>query len=151
MFCQNCRQSNDSGQNYCRHCGAPLLQPSKQTNAPPQPPKPYGWASPSSPLHNVANGGNLQEPQKVEPLAPANYQPPPFAQASNSSIMPQHLRGYRCPRCGINAPPVVQKKISDGGWIVFVLMLIFCFPLFFIGLLMREERRVCPACLLQVG
>jgi hypothetical protein len=32
------------------------------------------------------------------------------------------------------------------GWIVFCALLIFCLPLFWVGLLMKEEQRVCPMC-----
>lgn len=143
MICQNCGQHNESGQNYCRNCGAPLLQP--QPYQPPRgaQPKPYSWASPSSPLHNIGDESNA--PRRVEPLptAPATT-PAPFVHAHPNQI------GYRCPRCNSTALPVVRKKISDNGWIVFVVMLIFCFPLFWIGLLMRDEYRVCPTCLLQL-
>lgn len=149
MLCQNCGQSNDNGQNYCRHCGAPLVLPQRRANVPP--PKPYGWASPSSPLHNVADGENQAGSQLIQPVASSNYQPPPaLAQMPNSPIM-QHLVGYHCPRCGTTAAPIVQSRISTGGWVVFVSMLLFCFPLFFIGLLMREDYRVCPICLAQIG
>ena len=53
---------------------------------------------------------------------------------------------YRCPYCGTNQPPFTVSKISSGGWIVFALMLLFCFPLFWIGLLMKETSQVCPQC-----
>ena len=35
---------------------------------------------------------------------------------------------YRCPYCGTNQPPFTVSKISSGGWVVFALMLLFCFP-----------------------
>jgi lipopolysaccharide-induced tumor necrosis factor-alpha factor len=109
------------------------------------PPKPYSWASPSSPLHEVAG----DEPQQVEPIPP----PPPIVQTPSHTIHPQPMfsPGYRCPHCGTTAPPQIVKKISDGGWIVFVVMLLFCFPLFWIGLLMKEESRVCSMCLTKLG
>ncbi len=152
-YCSNCRQGNEDSQNYCRYCGTPLVQPQKQPNST-QPPKPYGWASPSSPLHNVANGPKSQEPQSVQPFAAVPvYQPPSpqSGQQSNLPIINQNYTGYHCPRCGTNALPIIKSKISGGGWAVLILMIFFCFPLFFIGLLMREETRVCPACLTQIG
>ncbi len=153
MLCQNCGKLNDGGQNYCRHCGAPLTQPNRQTNPPAQSPKPYGLASPSSPLHDIADTESRLEPQQVQPFAPPPYQPPPsrFAPVSNPPIVSQNFNGYRCPRCGTSATPIIKKKVSSGGWIVFVAMLLLCFPLFFIGLLMREDYCVCPACLAQIG
>ena len=155
-FCSNCRQANDAGQNYCRYCGAPLAQPQRQPGGfpPNQSPKPYSWASPSSPLHNVVKGPEQsEEPQRVQPLPPI-YQPPAvqFGQDTNNVPLGNHqYNGYHCPRCGTNALPIVKSKVSGGGWAVLILMIFFCFPLFFIGLLMREETRVCPACLTQIG
>jgi DNA-directed RNA polymerase subunit RPC12/RpoP len=54
--------------------------------------------------------------------------------------------GYRCPNCGSTYPPIAEKRISTEGWIVFCALLVFCLPLFWIGLLMKEELRVCPMC-----
>lgn len=141
MICQNCGQLNETGQNYCRHCGKAILQP--QTYQPPQAnPKPYGWASPSSPLHDIFDDQQQpRQPQQVQRIP----QTPPLVQMPRQH---QHLAaGYRCPNCGTNAPPITRSEISDGGWIVFILMLFLCLPLFWVGLLMRDQFRVCPACL----
>jgi DNA-directed RNA polymerase subunit RPC12/RpoP len=54
--------------------------------------------------------------------------------------------GFRCRYCGTTEPPYYVSQISNEGWTVFVLMLVFCFPLFWIGLLMTEERRHCYDC-----
>lgn len=53
---------------------------------------------------------------------------------------------YKCPYCGSLAPPVQHQKISTGGWIVFAIMLVVCFPLFFVGLLMKDTYQVCGQC-----
>ena len=144
MICQRCGQFNESGQQFCNHCGSALAQPQK--NQPPPAPRPYGWASPSSPLHNIF-GDEKQEPQKVQPIQPPPaYNPHPV----HAPPVPP-TAGYRCPRCGSTMPPMYQSKMSDGGLAVLILMILFCFPLFWIGLLMREEYRVCPACLLRLG
>jgi hypothetical protein len=50
---------------------------------------------------------------------------------------------YRCPYCGSTQRPHTLQKISTGGWIVFAVMLLVCFPLFFIGLLMKDTYQVC--------
>lgn len=54
--------------------------------------------------------------------------------------------GFRCRGCGSRARPVYKEEISTGGWVVFALMLTFCFPLFWIGLLMKEQHRACGDC-----
>ena len=56
------------------------------------------------------------------------------------------LSGFRCPFCGTDSPPVVQKKVSTAGWIIFIVLLIGCFPLCLIGLFVTEDFRVCGSC-----
>ena len=35
----------------------------------------------------------------------------------------------KCPFCDHEGMPIVEKKMSETGWIVFVLLVIFCLPL----------------------
>ncbi|MGH9942659.1 MAG: LITAF-like zinc ribbon domain-containing protein, partial [Pyrinomonadaceae bacterium] len=66
----------------------------------------------------------------------------PAAQpAPNASLV-----GYRCPHCQSAELPVVARKISTAGWIVFFSLLIICFPLCFAGLFIKDEYRMCPWC-----
>lgn len=58
---------------------------------------------------------------------------------------------YRCPYCGSPQRPHTLQKISTGGWIVFAVMLLVCFPLFFIGLLMKDTYQVCGQCGLRLN
>ena len=60
-------------------------------------------------------------------------------------------RGFQCPYCASRDLPMTQSRISQGGWIVFALMILFCFPLFFIGLLMKEDFQVCSDCGIKLG
>jgi hypothetical protein len=59
--------------------------------------------------------------------------------------------GYRCPYCDTRSRPYRRSQISAGGWITFALMLLFCWPLFWIGLLITEEYSVCSRCGLRLG
>ena len=52
----------------------------------------------------------------------------------------------RCPACGSETEGLQKTCISKAGWITFGVMLVFCLPLCWIGLLMKEEYRVCAAC-----
>ena len=54
--------------------------------------------------------------------------------------------GSVCDRCGSDAPPIYRSEISVGGWITFVVLLLVCWPLCFLGLLMKDEYRVCSDC-----
>jgi hypothetical protein len=51
-----------------------------------------------------------------------------------------------CDRCGSTARPYESTVISQAGWITFALLLVFFFPLFWIGLLMTESRIKCSDC-----
>jgi hypothetical protein len=42
--------------------------------------------------------------------------------------------------------PRMERRISTAGWITFAVLLVFFFPLFWIGLLIKEDVRICPAC-----
>lgn len=58
---------------------------------------------------------------------------------------------YRCPYCGTNHPPFTTTQVSSGGWVVFALMLLFCFPLFWIGLLMKDTHQICSQCRVRLN
>jgi DNA-directed RNA polymerase subunit RPC12/RpoP len=60
-------------------------------------------------------------------------------------------RGFRCPYCHSDHVPVSRRKISAAGWVVFVILLLFCLPLFWIGLLITEEYRECSECGMKIG
>ncbi|HEX8920926.1 MAG TPA: LITAF-like zinc ribbon domain-containing protein [Pyrinomonadaceae bacterium] len=126
VTCRNCGQLNDDSVRICRYCGTNLSpQPQATKQQVYTPPPPYAWAE-SGPLPATQQ----QQQQYAAPPASA---------------------GYRCPRCGAAYLPLVEKRISSEGWLIFVLMLFVCFPLFWIGLLMKQEYRVCPVCHANLG
>ena len=55
-------------------------------------------------------------------------------------------RDVECDFCGSNARPRVRSEVSEGGWVTFALLLIFFFPLCWLGLLMTETRVTCIDC-----
>lgn len=104
------------------------------------------------PSVHSSTGGASSMPY-AQPTATAQSSPfaapPPTASAplySPPAYVSPQAGVFHCPVCGTTAPPVVTKKISNEGWIVFAAMIIFCFPLFFIGLLMKQDVRVCSVC-----
>ncbi|HKS26360.1 MAG TPA: LITAF-like zinc ribbon domain-containing protein [Pyrinomonadaceae bacterium] len=117
VTCNNCGRVNDESTRICRYCGTVLEHQKTQAR---------DYAPPVA----DATGGTGFTAQPLEP-----YSAPGVASG-----------GYRCPNCQSTYPPVTQKKISVEGWIVFCALLIFCLPLFWVGLLMKEETRVCPVC-----
>lgn len=54
--------------------------------------------------------------------------------------------GFHCPYCRTNMPPLTRQRISTGGWITFAILLMVCFPLCWIGLLMKENYNQCVQC-----
>lgn len=66
-------------------------------------------------------------------------------------LPPAPAVGFQCPFCHTRLPPSVQSEVSTAGWIVLVAMLFFCPPLFFIGLFIKEEFRVCSQCGIRLG
>jgi predicted RNA-binding Zn-ribbon protein involved in translation (DUF1610 family) len=64
---------------------------------------------------------------------------------------PRRAGEFRCPFCGTNARPYIRKKISTGGWVLFVVLLIGCFLASPLALLMTEEYRTCSACGINLG
>lgn len=52
----------------------------------------------------------------------------------------------QCNRCGYVGTPTVVEQISVAGWIVFTVLLFLCLPLFWIGLLIKDRKVLCPNC-----
>ena len=58
---------------------------------------------------------------------------------------------FKCPYCGSTESPTIKQQISTAGWVTFAVLLLFCLPLFWIGLLMKEDYRVCYDCGAKLG
>ncbi len=123
VTCHNCGQPNAEGMRVCRYCGTPF-------NLRPQATR-QGEYVPPSPLWN-------HHPHTATQVQPYPAQMPAPA-------------GYRCAHCGSGFAPLTAKKISSDGWLAFALLLFFCPPFFWIGLLMKEEYRVCATCGVKFG
>jgi DNA-directed RNA polymerase subunit RPC12/RpoP len=65
---------------------------------------------------------------------------------AHTSKRKKRSRPVECPYCGSREPPYRTTSISQSGWIVFALLLVFFFPLFWIGLLMTETEYRCADC-----
>lgn len=58
---------------------------------------------------------------------------------------------FQCPFCGSLEVPVTKTKVSTAGWVMMVVLLFFCFPLFWIGLFITESYRECYDCGTRIG
>ena len=133
-FCTSCGAENGSGR-FCVKCGTPLPLGAESWRA-------------SSELNQERDAKVEDRPPAYAPPAFNAYQPPaPIARAPQ----PFGNLGFRCPQCQTQAAPVLEKKITTGGWILFAVLLLLCFPLCWLGLLINEDHRVCSFCRLALG
>ena len=148
ILCQNCGKENSPESQFCRFCGARMIirQAVQQEY---RPPRPYAWKTDEFQTKSEARAAQTAD-HVVTPLqqiAPRAM----YAPATLSYNGPQDFSGqYRCPNCGTNYLPVVERRISQAGWITFALLLVFTFIFFWVGLLMKEDVAICPICKMRV-
>jgi len=138
--CQNCGHTNPEDCNFCRFCGTKITVPQMQRspNYNYAPPRPYAWKT---------DEFQTQTEPRTQPNPPTQLP----VQQSYSSTPSYYQFGaldgsYRCPRCGTSYLPVMERRVSTAGWVVFSVLLVFTLIFFWIGLLMKEEVPVCPVC-----
>ena len=56
------------------------------------------------------------------------------------------LDHFRCGACGYTGQSMIIQRISTAGWVTFGVLMVTCLPLFWIGLLIKENRCQCPNC-----
>jgi RNA polymerase subunit RPABC4/transcription elongation factor Spt4 len=161
LQCQNCGQVNNQTSNFCRFCGTKFApeQLSGGSNYEFSPPRPYSWKTDefqiSESKARKTQQVNFQQKQPPPPQFQPQNQPfqPPYAQPPQALAFhqQQNLADYRCPRCSSQLYPRFERKISQAGWITFAVLLVAFFPLFWIGLLIKEDVRVCPVCQLTIS
>jgi RNA polymerase subunit RPABC4/transcription elongation factor Spt4 len=146
--CQNCGKLNAAASNFCRFCGTKFGYPAPVANNPydfSPPPRPYAWKTDEFQTQSEArktaavDRGTGNDQFKT---FDNNYQAAPLAYHQ-----PNHLgQPYRCPHCMNQFAPRIERRISSAGWITFAVLLVFFFPLFWIGLLIKEDVAICPSC-----
>jgi hypothetical protein len=158
--CQKCGQINAAGSNFCRTCGNSFaaMTNGAANNYDYSPRQPYSWktdefqpvkpdaARQVEPLNNSKPAAPQAPPRPTQFAAPPNFGAPLGFQQSYAPV-----QSYRCPRCASQYLPIVERKISSAGWIVFAALLVIFFPLFWVGFLIKEDVRTCPTCRMRVG
>lgn len=127
--CYQCGLVNFSTETNCKRCQSDLTQPPVQqfsinnrTTACPS----CGFQNISH-NHCVSCGFNFQQSQPV-------------------SV------NFSCPFCKSSAGYYIQNKISTGGWVIFILLFLFlCWPLCWIGLLIKDQQRMCRTCHIKLA
>lgn len=150
--CTNCGQVNTDTSNFCRFCGTKYTPMQTQTQNSSQggyeysPPGPYSWKTDE---YQVTDN-KKPKPQQLNQVQPLNHpwttNQPPRPQSLVQQAPQNMAYGYQCPRCSSQTMPRVVKQISTAGWITFAVLMVMFFPLFWIGLLIKEDVRICPVC-----
>ena len=135
-------------------------QPKRQQQQVPPIRRPYSWKTDEFQVKKGAPANETQRINRVRPIADIPSQTnQQIARQPQQNRAPQQYQGqqqmgvygYRCPRCASQLMPQVTRKISSAGWLTFALLLVFFFPLFWIGLLIKEDVRTCPVCNYKVS
>lgn len=123
-----------------------MVQPQAANQYVVAPPRPYLWKTDEFQINDKSAPKTQQFNQQQ--LFQTN-------QHLNQGIAPAHpaymVSNFRCPRCGTNNPPIVQRQISTAGWITFAVLLVMTFIFFWVGLLIKEDIRVCSVCGLKLS
>ena len=141
--CHNCGQVNAGESNFCRFCGTRFTFQQTAVNNPYDyaAPRPYSWKTDEFQTQNEARPtAQAGQTRPIPDPAPNVAQPLAFHQPQ------QMANGYRCPNCMSQYMPRMERRISTAGWITFAVLLVFFFPLFWIGLLIKEDVPVCQTC-----
>lgn len=144
IACHHCGQANTPDTNFCRYCGnrlsATAPQPQRAQDSPPTAPRPYAW--------KTDEFQTTTEARRTSPVGLSQAASAPAPAPYNAAHVAQ---SFRCPRCATTFPPRVEKRISTGGWITFAVLIVVFFPLFWIGLLIKEEVVQCQGCNLKLN
>ncbi|MCS7079026.1 MAG: hypothetical protein NZ585_03115 [Chloracidobacterium sp.] len=137
IICVNCGQVNETAASRCLRCGASVFELPSYLGQPDSPPKaPVPSPPPKAPPYT---------PLRPTPTMDPFPTPPPVTRPVYLHYPPV-TGGFVCPYCQTNLPPRLISRVSTAGWITLVVLLLFCWPLFWIGFLIREERCVCRVC-----
>ncbi len=147
--CQNCGKLNSPETNFCRFCGT-KFNVSRQT----LPDETFGYSAPRPYAWKTDEFQTENEPRKTDPIIRpqplAQPRPAPNYQYGGAPLgfhQPQQFAPpFRCQSCMSQYPSRIERRISTAGWITFAVLLVFFFPLFWIGLLIKEEVQVCQTC-----
>lgn len=164
IVCVNCGQVNETAASRCLRCGASIFEypsylgPAGTTPSgpvagspsplpaplPPAPPPPV----PSPPPHGSPQGTSRPTMPSPAPMPmPPSSGVPAVPTAPPPLIQPVLVMGgFVCPYCRTTLPPRITHRTSPAGWFIFALLLIFCWPLFWIGFFFQEEVCRCRQC-----
>ena len=161
--CQNCGQNNSNENNFCRFCGTkfshmPLHPPTENQMEAPSIRRPYLWKTDELQLKKWATKITQrinQFPYLTDIRKQTNQdihtQQNKETQVYHANQQSVAAYSYSCPMCASRRLPKVTREISTEGWVIFAVLLTFCFPLFWIGLMIKKNVEMCPDCNFKSG
>jgi RNA polymerase subunit RPABC4/transcription elongation factor Spt4 len=145
ITCQNCGNVLTNESNFCRYCGTKFLIPQVEPGQDYDfaPPRPYVWKTDEFQTQTEPRQRPVvtQDARSMLPSEAQNFSRPLAYQQPYSPVQPFH-----CRNCGSTYLPRIERRISTAGWVTFAVLLVVFFPLFWIGLLIKEDVRVCQVC-----
>jgi lipopolysaccharide-induced tumor necrosis factor-alpha factor len=149
----------------CPGCQAVITIPATSNSAQADPNVPRAAPAPQTASNAPERSMPVQKkplPAAMPPLPPPDEEFDDFADESAEAPEPVASRpnkkaaraGIRCPFCGNVGLPVIRKHLSGGGWVAFVLLLLFCLPLCWLPFVLsacKDETRKCAACGSRMG
>jgi len=103
----------------------------------------------------VSPASNPSEWRPIERVPQFSSCVPSAPSQAQVGIMKEHvIVGIRCPFCNHEGPPTITKGISGGGWVLFIILLLFCIPLCWLPFVMdgcKDETRKCSSCGSKIG
>jgi lipopolysaccharide-induced tumor necrosis factor-alpha factor len=124
MFCSKCGSKIPEGNAFCQWCGPPE---------------------------------NITQPtvDTAEAATPPAVQPGTNSSAEQPfPTPPSPIQRFHCPFCEFQGPPIVRKKISNSGMILFAVLLLVCLPLCWLPFVLdgcKEQIRTCAGCGTRLG
>jgi hypothetical protein len=146
IFCPSCKTrltlgDDRAGQEIeCPSCDQSIRLPALL------PPPPPPSAPPPPPARSRTASDSDRDSDDYEPAPRRRRRRDDDDDDDDRPVRSRPRRRIGCPNCGSDAVPFIRTRISTAGWIVFALLLIFTVCFFWIGLLIKEQYRVCPEC-----
>lgn len=86
----------------------------------------------------------VQQFQAAQQSPMYNIQPQTFI--APQPIIINMAPTYTCPYCRSPMPPLTSTRVSTGGWVTFVVLLLLFFPLCWIGFFSKTSYQYCGQC-----
>jgi hypothetical protein len=122
----------------------------------PHPPEGYNLFPPKIPISSTTQfySQQIEMPAQPAPMltqpqsfpVQQYYQAPPQVYIVPQPIFINNAPMYACPNCRSSLPPIINTRISTGGWVTFAILLVLFFPLCWVGLFSKTSYRYCGQC-----